>query len=165
MLKMESFKSWSINMMSTFWKADACILLVDVRVASRQGLDSVRLGGGVVIVRGPNVNSRRRELTSQKYTTNYTILKDSPSGIYSIKTANWRISSSVRLKLRLHNPDSPEYGGKYFLFCFKRSKCFPFFSVATLPFILCVILRRILQKYTTKYTILKDTPSGLYVYV
>ena len=34
---------------------------------------------GGIIVRDPNVNSHRPELTLQKYTTNYTILKDSPS--------------------------------------------------------------------------------------
>ena len=40
---------------------------------------SGQCAAGGVIVRDPNVNSRRRELMSQKYTTNYTILKDSHS--------------------------------------------------------------------------------------
>ena len=41
----------------------------------------------------PNVNSRRQVLTSQKYTTNYTILKDSPSEVFF--SIAWRILDVV----------------------------------------------------------------------
>ena len=54
---------------------------------------SAGAGGRGVIVRDPNDNSRRQVLTSQKYTTNYTILKDSPSEVFF--SIAWRILDVV----------------------------------------------------------------------
>ena len=92
-LKMESLNSRNVNVTSTFWNADPSILLVDVWVwykhkQRRQQCSSGGCGSSTsrqCAAGDPNVYSCWWELTSQKFTTNYTILKDSPSGLWYVE--------------------------------------------------------------------------------